>query len=57
MVELLLLTGVRVAEVLLAEWQEVDFLTMTWTVQPGHTKWGNREKNAPPHRLPITPSC
>jgi integrase len=56
MVELLLLTGVRVQEVRLAQWQEVDIPTMTWTVPPGHTKWGNREKDAPPHRLPITRS-
>jgi len=53
MIELALMTGTRVGEIIAAEWQEIDLTTRTWTVPPPHTK-----RNEPdcPHRMPITPS-
>jgi integrase len=52
MIELALLTGTRVQEIIAAEWREIDE-TMTWTVPWEHTK--RREPNCP-HRMPITRS-
>jgi|SRR5215831_3676243 len=53
MIELAMQTGARVSEIIAAEWQEINYGTMTWTVPPEHTK-----RNEPdcPHRMPITPS-
>jgi integrase len=59
MVELALLTGTRISEIRKAEWQEINFETMIWDVPPGHTKWGERERNnpnVPSHLMPITTS-
>jgi integrase len=53
MVELALLTGTRVGEIIAAEWQELDFSTMTWTVPWQHTKRHEPDQN---HRMPITRS-
>ena len=53
MVELALMTGTRVGEIVAAEWEELDFTTMIWTVPWEHTK---RKEPGQPHRMPITPS-
>jgi integrase len=53
MIELALLTGTRVGEIIGAEWQEIDYATMTWTVPWEHTK---RKESDQPHRMPITRS-
>jgi integrase len=53
MIELALLTGTRVGEIVGAEWQEIDYVTMTWTVPWEHTK---RNEPNHPHRMPITRS-
>jgi integrase len=51
MIELALLTGMRISEIIGATWEEIDDKTMTWTVPKEKTK----RKDAP-HRVPITPS-
>ena len=53
MVELALLTGTRISEIIAAQWQEIDYTTMTWTVPWEHTK---RKEPNHPHRMPITRS-
>lgn len=53
MIELALLTGTRVGEIVAAERQEIDYTTMTWTVPWDHTK---RKEPGQPHRMPITRS-
>jgi integrase len=53
MIELALLTATRVGEIISAEWQEIDQVTMTWTVPWEHTK---RKEPGHPHRMPITRS-
>src|SRR5262249_37068260 len=53
MIELALLTGTRVGEIIAAEWQEIDDRTMTWTVPWEHTK---RKEPDQSHRMPITRS-
>jgi integrase len=51
-VEFIALTGVRISEVLLAQWGEIDEKTMTWNVPPEHRK--GRKKTVRP--IPITKS-
>jgi len=53
MIELAMLTAARISEIIAAEWQELDFTTMTWTVPWEHTK---RKEPDQPHRMPITRS-
>jgi integrase len=55
-VEMLILTGVRTAEVQRARYNEFDFGTMIWKV-PGYDEDGRqRTKNGQDHYLPITTS-
>jgi integrase len=53
MIELAMLTGTRGGEIIAAEWPEIDYTTMTWTVPWEHTKRKERDQ---PHRMPITRS-
>jgi integrase len=53
MIELALLTGARVGEIIAAQWQEIDYETDTWTVPGEKTK---RQEPDYPHRMPITRS-
>jgi integrase len=46
-VEFLILTAVRSGSVRLAQWSEIDFEKMLWTIPPGHTK--ARQE----HRVPL----
>lgn len=53
MIELLLLTGTRVSEIVGARWNEIDLTSMTWTVPWDNTK---RKEPGKDHRMPITRS-
>jgi integrase len=53
MIELALLTGTRVSEIISATWDQIDYDTMTWTVPGEKTK---RKEPDYPHRMPITHS-
>jgi integrase len=52
--EFVVLTGVRISEVLLAQWKEIDRDSMTWNVPPEHRKHGRRTGKVRP--VPITKS-
>ena len=52
MIELVLLTGARVGEIIGATWGQLDYTTMTWTVPPENTK-----RKDVVHRMPITRSA
>ena len=51
--ELLVLTATRSTEVRLAEWDEVDWLSMTWTIPAGRMK--GRKGQRREHRVPLSP--
>jgi integrase len=53
MVELALMTGTRIGEIVQAEWQQIDDRTMTFTVPWDRTK---RHEPGKDHRMPITTS-
>jgi integrase len=53
MIELALLTGTRISEIITAKWQDIDYETNTWTVPWELTK---RKEPGRPHRMPITRS-
>jgi integrase len=53
--EFVVLTGVRISEVLEAQWKEFDRATMTWNVPPEHRKNGKRKGNKV-RPVPITKS-
>jgi integrase len=53
MIELALLTGTRVGEIISALWEDIDYETNTWTVPWEKTK---RKEEGHPHRMPITRS-
>lgn len=46
-VELVALTGVRISEVLQAQWKEFDLNTMTWNVPAEHKKKKKRDRPVP----------
>jgi integrase len=54
LLEFVVLTGVRISEVILAQWKEFDFASMTWNVPPEHRKHGRRKGKVRP--VPITKS-
>jgi integrase len=37
-IKIIILTGVRTAEIRLAEWKNIDFANSLWTIPPEHTK-------------------
>lgn len=49
--ELLILTGTRTSEVLLAKWEEIDLTKAVWTIP------AERMKAKRVHRIPLTPRC
>lgn len=49
--ELLILTGTRTSEVLLATWEEFDLTNAVWTIP------ADRMKAKRVHRIPLTPRC
>jgi integrase len=53
LIELIILTGVRMSEVRLATWEQFDLQTMIWNVPPENRKTGHLNGNARP--VPITP--
>lgn len=52
LIEMAILTGVRVSEMRLARWNEIDDTMSLWTVPPLHHKAGHT--TGEPHYLPIT---
>jgi integrase len=54
-VEFVVLAGVRISEVLEAQWKEIDRESMTWNVPPEHRKNGKRKGNKI-RPVPITPT-
>jgi integrase len=53
LIEMIVLTGVRMSEARLAEWREFDLENMIWTVPWQHLKMGKFHKKDRP--VPITP--
>ena len=49
--EFLILTAGRTAEVVAAQWREIDFSTATWSIP------GLRMKAGRPHAVPLAPRC
>jgi integrase len=42
LIKILLATGTRIGELILAEWLEIDFEQQLWTIPPEHIKFGMR---------------